>query len=133
MQLSKAAQIGSTLTSQAFNVYYETGTVTQNERTCFFGSALVGINKLDRGNYIFANIFNVAMILATWPWIMEKHKIRLHCPVIDCRVLFTHFFSLFVHLNDDHCWSRLRIANYVGLFEPKEVEAPSVENQLCIL
>ena len=128
MKLGEAVKIGSALTAQAFRDFYKKSTPSRNEATCFLGAALVGINQLDRGNDgAFTRTYNTISLKAYWPWLMDKRTIQ--CPgfidQVECPGRYADVFSICVHLNDYHQWSRLAIAEYIEKFEPVEVVCDS--------
>lgn len=106
MRLSEAILLGSTMRPQIRSRY-----ITP-DGTCALGAAGEAIGRKE---------FSGTAASIVWPWLDRG---TIPCP--DCNgVTFTKW--VIQHLNDDHKWTRERIAEWVATIEPKEIPADSGE------
>lgn len=116
MRLSEAIKLGAMLKPQGFGDYQ-----TGDGGACALGSALdaVGV-AADKQNGLtdlsLALRFPAVNTPATCPWKL-------------CRDTFAHEIgSVITHLNDDHCWTRERIADWVATVEPQETTSDGISH-----
>jgi len=95
MKLCEATFLGSKLKPQAFHAFSFQGA------TCALGAVLDAIGKLDENSY------DVQPILEQWPWA----NMCPGCPACDDYLLYT-VTGIMAHLNDEHRWTRERIADW---------------------
>jgi hypothetical protein len=105
MKLSEAILLGSTLKPQAF------GPAFDGKGTCALGAAkdAIGNLYLDKWGFLI------------WPWTMNP-DLYLECPCLGCGSYLTRYqgpLRVIIHLNDDHEWTRERIAGWVASIEAK--------------
>jgi len=102
MRLSEAIMLGCSLNRQGFGDYEVRPVMSRVARTCAMGAALKAIGK--DVDFLEEEV---------WPWIIGNAI----CPACgsEGEVARTIF-----HLNDDHEWSRERIADWVATIEPAE-------------
>jgi hypothetical protein len=101
MKLSEAIRLGAMMGPQVFNQYGE----SDGSSSCAVGAALVAI----QGSYS-------DQFYAAWPWSL----LRYECPVCN---MAGNLFTVITRLNDEHRWTRERIADWVATIEPEEVHA----------
>lgn len=113
MKLSDAIRLGAMMKPQAFSGAY------WPEKSCALQAACdaVGINSSHGDAHVaFAD---------TWGW---SYRGPFQCP--ECQIEHCTVAALIAFcLNDDHEWSRERIADYIATLEPQDapVEAPAME------
>ncbi len=101
MRLSEAIRLGATMKPQHFGMYRD----VEGKATCAMGAAFDAIGE------------------DTWitGWDETNRSLNLgKCP--ECRGFVVG--NLIVHLNDNHRWSRERIADFVELHEPLTLSEP---------
>ena len=100
MILSEAIQLGAMMTSQAFRVLFKA------DGACALGAALlaVGVAPEQAGR----------SVRRRWPW---AFAVSVDCPSCGRSRLVC---EVIVHLNDDHRWTRERIAAWVAGIEPSQ-------------
>lgn len=113
MRLSEAIMLGSTLRPQTFTTWRDT------VGTCAVGAALDAIGK-EHGLS--------SDVIAAWPWVFDS---GYPCPA-KCGMK-SRAGSIMIHLNDDHRWTRERIAEYVATIEPKEPETALDADEYTIM
>jgi hypothetical protein len=102
MKLSAAILLGSTLREQCFGRNFIGG------GSCAFGAAY---EALGYDQFNFPDYSNF------WPWL----DVPVECPV--CGGLApTAATIISAHLNDDHKWTRERIAEWVATVEPQDIQ-----------
>ena len=102
MQLSVAIRLGAMLRPQAFNG------VDDGETACAMNAACLAAGICMDTVYDYNN---------AWPVNQKKVK----CP--ECGHNGSVGFIITCHLNDQHRWTRERIADWVATIEPQEVES----------
>lgn len=102
MNIWEAIRLGATLKKQARGTFERDGI-----RTCALGSALDAVGKLKQKSH------NVLERL--WPDLYLYHRPGLSCPVRRCPSVQPAWWKLVIHLNDDHRWTRERIADYLEI------------------
>lgn len=102
MRLSEAIRLGAMLKPQGFE---GTGS-RQCPATCAYGAALDAISRDGFPSDI-------------WPWIDQT---LFQCPACDQK----HGMYIIPHLNNDHRWTRERIADWVETLE-SPAPAPATE------
>lgn len=113
MQLSEAIRLGAMLKPQGFYHLFK------DDHTCAFGAALQAIGINTSGDAIAKGSYNIQ-----WPWTTLPGT----CP--ECGLQYGH--APITHLNDEHQWTRERIADFVQTIEPKEdVEPEETESERC--
>lgn len=119
MKLSDAMRLGAMLRPQSFTSYFSYG------KSCAMGAACeaVGINPL--------TIEGVEAMNTRWaPIILAE---RFFFPPCGCNVIVSAFGAI-THLNDEHKWTRERIADWVATVEPPDaVEQPALMEQLVLV
>jgi len=117
MRLSDALMLGSTLRSPGFG-----GELTEGG-TCARGAAVEAVGKLVVKPAIGENL---GIFWAEWPWTRTASE---PCPVVDCRYNTVMIFMtlgrvswLITHLNDQHQWTREKIASWIRQIEPQDVQ-----------
>ena len=100
MKLSEAIRLGSMMGPQCF------GYMRLGEATCALGAAYKALDD---------SVREVSMT-DIYPWLAKK----IICPVDYCSGITEVIFIIAQHLNDDHRWTRERIADWVATVEPKE-------------
>jgi len=108
MKLSEAIRLGAMLRPQAFSASTRHG-------TCAVYAALDAIGQFNNRRYEFFPILN-----------LEKQQ----CP--ECGSTHYGYSTLagtIFHLNDEHHWTRERIADWVATIEP--ADAPQPQEQPC--
>jgi hypothetical protein len=100
MILSEAIQLGTMMTSQAFRALFRA------DGACALGAALlaVGVAPEQAGR----------SVRRRWPW---AFAVSVDCPNCGRSRLVC---EVIVHLNDDHRWTRERIAAWVAGIEPSQ-------------
>ena len=116
MKLSEAILLGSVMSTQTFGVTFS------KDGSCAWGAALSSINIHEHSVYM-----HFAAIRNRWAWSFAGNYI---CPCCNTGLLP---FSMIIHLNDGHRWTRPQIAAWVATIEPQEVAAaePITESQ-CV-
>lgn len=104
MKLSEAIRLGAMMKPQAFEDYLDEG------NTCAMGAALDAIGQLD-SDHCDSEYFPLVDVAVT------------RCPICRLRTAAGNVSSTIFHLNDDHKWTRERIADWVATIEAKEVAA----------
>lgn len=106
MRLYEAIRLGSKLHPQGFGGFrnYQGGTIV----TCAIGAVGEAI-----GLDLKKNI-NAERLRHHWPWMFQTSS---PCPVCQCEY---QVICIITHLNDDHRWTRERIADWVETIEPQE-------------
>lgn len=129
MKMSEAIFLGASLTKQAVNKFFvrEHGVVVS---TCAIGGALIAINALEEiGDFGDENNdFNVTpAIRKRWSWALDDfitpQLFHQPCPA-HCLGFLRTPVEMIAHLNDNHEWSRERIADWVATIEPKDEPTP---------
>lgn len=100
MQLSEAIRLGAMLRPQAFGFYFEAG------KSCAFGAAAEASGTTS-GAWGRADL----QIRGQWPWVFTT---RARCPAC---LEPHHVRRIVAHLNNDHRWTRERIADWVESYE----------------
>jgi hypothetical protein len=116
MRLSEAIMLGSTIHPQGFGKFRQVG--PSGMATCAWGAAHDAV-----GNH-----YGYDDDPENWDWV--HNPTRVQCP--DCGVTRRVQANVIVHLNDDHRWTRERIAEWVATVEPKEPE-PRTESEQAAL
>ena len=107
MKLSEAISLGSTMHPQGFGHYQLDG------KTCAMGAAACAVS---------IHVDYDEEIVKPWPWL----SIPAECPV--CAVNDSDgqdFLWVIIHLNDEHMWTREKIAAWVATIEPKDAQQVS--------
>jgi hypothetical protein len=110
MKLSEAIKLGALMRGRGTGVDSFYG---YNNVTCAMGAALdaLGVTMQERKE-------NKRSTYERWPWISQRQT----CP--DCGKRAEVVYIIATHLNDDHGWTRERIADWVATVEPAEVPQP---------
>jgi hypothetical protein len=133
MKLSEAILLGSTLSPQGMGMYEDA-----EGRRCALGSALAAVGETVRPlpeDESDETIRVDKLLSKHWPQI-DLPLYDAMCPD-DCGGQCLELGCLIVHLNDDHHWSREKIASHVAQIEPPEaveVGVPDSRNahtELC--
>lgn len=98
MKLSTAIRLGAMLKPQGFGKYLE------DEATCALGAALDARGVFGT-HFRESELFPIILILSPG------------CPICDERSYGGDVGSTIFHLNDDHLWTRERIADWVETVE----------------
>ena len=111
MKLSEAIRLGAMLRPQGFGPQ-----VVTERGSCVWGAAIEAIGQ-------YPNVY-WSRVLSKWPVATEPSV----CPVLRCGTLGS-VSGVMVHLNNDHCWTREKIAEWVATMEPNAQDpvAPPVE------
>ena len=109
MKLSEAIHLGCKKKEQGFETYYN----EVNKCTCVLGAAIDGIGELD-DDY---NFITSSWVLVLFPILMKYNRATIDCPVkllneTSCGVE-EDLMDTIVHLNDDHKWTREKIADWL--------------------
>jgi hypothetical protein len=116
MKLSEAILLGSTLHPQGFGDFRVAGPISGQLLTCAWGAAHDAVGMVDDDDDEPLN----------WRWSTVEGEV--HCPQEECNRTQNYHGTMIVHLNDEHKWSRERIAEWVATVEPAESqEAPAPE------
>lgn len=117
MKLSDAISLGATMHGQAFGALCDTHyscvmsqPISTTVRTCALGAAAVAVNWLERVRMNFGLLEQLFPILGATGW----------CPQCGC---VHNLVTIISHINDEHRWSRERIAEFVATFESAEIPA----------
>jgi hypothetical protein len=116
MKMSEAIRLGAMLKPQGFGGK----SVRSATVSCALGSALdaLGVERQSTGAAH-------AHLVRLWPW-SDRKLAYPTCPVDGCREVYVDKAIAGIwHLNDQHKWTRERIAGWVETIEPQEVEAMS--------
>jgi hypothetical protein len=109
MKLSEAILLGSTMSGQCWSVLslnYPDGRID----TCALGSAALAIGKL---NYV--------ALERAFPWIDNVFAGCPECdPLYGAGSTILAVYGMIPHLNDNHRWTRERIAEWVSTIEPAD-------------
>jgi hypothetical protein len=113
MRLSDAIRLGVMLKpAQAFYVLYDPATGA----SCALGAAADALGLLDTTR---RNAYTVgAKGPDTWRWMQHG---SFECPACEGRDDDAQ--ALIIHLNNDHRWTRERIADWVATIEPPDMSA----------
>lgn len=118
MRLSEAIRLGATMKPQSFG-----GGPHRNGGSCAIGAATDAIGLPE----------NAACRDYPMPWLRLFDELRrVECPA--CKTLLgDSMIGPIPHLNDDHRWSRERIADFVELHEPipSEAHTEELKEELC--
>lgn len=117
MRFSEAIRLGATMTRQAFGV----GSTPDKSATCAIGAAWDAVGLLDSDGLSHKG--------CTFPW-PEAISIKVNCPATGC-VRHEGLLIAVIHLNDDHYWTRERIADWVELHEP--VPLPELTDDRAVI
>ncbi len=114
MKLSEAMRLGAMIRPQAFGGYMVRKGAEYH--SCVLGAAIEAANSG----------------LAAWPW-LKSWKYHPFCPACAGGDQSGDAYSIIVHLNDRHRWTRERIADWVATIEPAEEVAaePAQQEVLC--
>jgi hypothetical protein len=106
MRLSEAIRLGAMLKPQYFGDFYG-----PEQTTCALGAA---------GDAIGTVFIDQEDVAAEWPWTQGDF---VRCPgELECGEC-GNVLNTIPHLNDDHRWTRERIADWVARHEPASVAA----------
>ena len=108
MKLSEAIRLGAMNRPQGFYRLYDQG------RTCAMGAAAEAMGILDHENNCYID-GHKSKIKHWTPVAMTMTP----CPACE-EYGIDNMQRVMVHLNNDHRWSRERIADWVETIEPKE-------------
>ena len=112
MKLSEAIRLGSTLRPQGFGSFF-----TLTGGSCAVGAAAEALGvKVD---HLTANLDVLYQELA---------RRRVGCPQCDGTVKFP-LLPMIGHINDVHCWTRERIADWVESVESMEMQNSEIERK----
>ncbi len=103
IRFSEAVRLGAMLTKQARGDYFRYGRGGEVVATCAYGAALLAVGAADKENRDSQ---------PRWPY-MRRLAV---CPARGCGEVHRRS-DLVMHLNDDHRWSRERIAAWVETLE----------------
>lgn len=130
MKLSDAILLGSTMRPQIH------GRLSDGEGTCAMGAAYEAAGILDA---IASDNMHIVRMKSQFPSAYSDRKYSCPCEGsarrTECSDLLTPCSDLrslaymVVHLNDDHFWTRERIASWVASVEPQEVLEVGEANQ----
>lgn len=114
MKLSEAIRMGSMVVPQTHGEYY-IGEWPNPVAACAMGAAFIAVGDKTCSDH------------KHWPW-MRVSKWH-NCPSpSQCRLGYDGpVLSVVLHLNDEHGWTRERIADWVATVEPKEIEVDADE------
>lgn len=103
MKVSEAMRLGSILSAQSFQGF------TDGMKRCALGAVAdaTGIASSDFGK--------------EWPWLEVREYSCPECGDSDR----SPSLIIGVHLNDEHRWTRERIADWVATIEPAETSTPT--------
>lgn len=104
LRLSEAIRLGSTMKPQGFFGFHPNG----GTQSCALGAA---------GDAIGITLVTIAPLPKEWCDLNRIHPLP-PCPVDGCSGVRITFLGTIAHLNDDHRWTRERIADWVELHEP---------------
>lgn len=114
MKLSDAILLGSIGTVQAFGKFYDDG------KTCAMGAGLSAIGKLVC-DFSYKNFYNEQ---EAWPYCASIAK----CPEC-CDDWIRRLRDVVAHLNNEHTWTRPRIAAWVA---EKERELGIADDEVLV-
>lgn len=119
MRLSEAIRLGATMKPQGKYYFFRDGA------TCAQGAALDAVGLLHEEDSLACH-YEMARL---WPWVnpLDPAAACFSCPF--CGPGRGRMASLIAHLNNDHEWSRERIADFVKLHEPIPVPESVEEEQ----
>ena len=128
MKISEAIRLGAMLRRQAFHTVYD----PDDQTSCALGAAAEAIGALDttQRNAYTADAQSKAQV-----WLHWKH-VEVPCPLCgldydvsrNFRSTFHCIQAVIVHLNNDHRWTRERIADFVATVEAtQELADPVVQ------
>lgn len=101
MQLSEAILLGAMMKPQAFRV------LVTDDGACALGAALLAVGAVSEQS--------ARSVLSRWPW---AFTVSATCP--GCSRSHA-VFGIITHLNDNHRWTRERIAKWVAGIEPTDL------------
>lgn len=111
MKLSEAIRLGAMLKPQGFGHI-------DNDGTCALGAAYDALGKLNDKGFYYEQLMTVFPIL--------RIADRVACPVChQPRGMFQ--LATIPHLNDDHLWTRERIADWVEQIEQQQEQQTTAE------
>lgn len=126
MKLSDAILLGSTMRPQIH------GRLSDGEGTCAMGAASDAVGVLDAVLSAKYGNERMALIESRFPGICSGGRYSCPCGGSARRTECPDLCSLgpmVMHLNDDHFWTRERIASWVASVEPQEVLEVGEANQ----
>lgn len=136
MKLSEAIRLGAMLRPlQAFDVLFnpETGA------TCAMGAAGEAVGVLDTSRRNAWKTDAKSKAPKEWRWVVKPASCPLCGDVFDMPVMFPRYKrdtqAVIVHLNNDHRWTRERIADWVqGIEETLSTEPNGTtgEDSACV-
>ena len=124
MKLSEAIRLGSMMRpKQTFGMFVD----IDNNSSYAIGAALEAIGMEANGTFAPTVSYEILFNHFT----PDMGNIRSKCPIRNCPINFDkeNIVQLIVHLNDDHRWSRERIADFVESLELAQIEIPIVDNR----
>ena len=140
MRLSEAIRLGAMMKPQAFGelmttAEFRTALMGQNIRvveitgTCALGAAMDAVGELPT-----ASIYEMDYEYDGESVFPQLAHVVGDCPVAGCAYEWPagagrkkDLDNMIPHLNDEHLWTRERIADWVATVEPKECECVQVE------
>lgn len=123
MKLSEAIRLGAALAPQAFAILATKDKSGRVLSTCAIGAALHAVSAIHSdttpSTSELTELFSVVTALRS-------------CPGDDgCVYWVASVFEVVTHLNDNHLWSRERIADWVETVEAEEDAAHATETETC--
>lgn len=114
MKLSDAIRLGSMIRPQGFDKYWPDGKTSCALGAAFEAGGLRGhIEKAYNGDV-------TGLLPPIWATFLEAGQ---QCPLCSWGNQTIPTLSVITHLNDDHKWTRERIADWVATIEPSEASA----------
>jgi hypothetical protein len=108
MKLSEAIRMNGMMREQGFGG----DSISSLQAPCALGGALQSVGKQQA-----RSDDNYPMVARTWPWSRNDKAQVFTCPACPKQTLAA---NLVWHLNDNHFWTRSRIADWVASVEPQE-------------
>ena len=110
MKLSEAMRLGSMLKPQAFDQYVD----LENTKTCAMGAAMDAAGLIGDMWTAYFGGSDHHVWRETWPW--ANVPLVAECPACDLP-LRQKVGAVVAHLNNEHRWTRERIADWVQTLE----------------
>ena len=107
LKLSEAIRLGSMETMQAIGAFYS----KEADAACALGAALLAVGHLNRDG---EDLNHYDEVYACWP---EARRRGYGCPSCLHVTPLNPVAEIIIHLNDDHEWTRERIADWVATVE----------------
>jgi hypothetical protein len=120
MRLSEAIRLGAAISPQTAGRFFEKG------KSCALGSAALAIG-IKETNDVDQCVAVMYALRIAFPVLSNTN---VPCPA--CAHLLANLSSAVAHLNDNHSWTREKIADYVEFIENAQQETAPVEEPVAV-